>query len=418
MKKVLAVILTALLLAAVMMGCSKDPKETNNDQDTVTETPDPTKAPEPTDDPAPTEEPEPVVEEPAVAAGTVFNAFTQFDTESPTGDNVPWVYYFTADAGNTFDPCTILEATDGLQPWHPWGGNWTGVGLNADVPDRVELNTDMLDGINGALGFKAPADGTYGITGSVSNPWDQTADLLHARLNGADLFTVDPGNSETELAEFPYTEVELKAGDIVFFYVPSLTADGWVSAYVDVNFTYAPEAGGAVAAGGYDPFAQFDKESATGDNVPWTYNTTTDDGATFVPCTVVEAMDKLVPWHPVEGNWTGVGLNGDVANSIELNADSKGGSYGALGFKAPADGTYKVTGTFSNPWDQTADLLHARLNGADVFTVEPGTSETGPVPFEQAGVAMKAGEILYFYVPSTTEGGWVSAYLTLNIVAE
>lgn len=241
MKKGLTMVLSVLMVAALFIGCS------NKNDDSANSTPEVTKAPiteevpteVPTEAPAelPTEAPVPVV---TVAADTKFNAFEQFDMESATGTNVPWIYSFTSDKGVTFDPLTIMEASGGLSPWHPWGGSWIGVGLNNDVPNLVELNTDMKDGMNGALGFVAPADGSYVLTGYVTNPWDQTADLLYCRLNGTDVFTVQPGMAADGAVAFPQTTMDLKAGDIVYFFCPSTTADGWVSAYVEVNFYYEP----------------------------------------------------------------------------------------------------------------------------------------------------------------------------------
>lgn len=169
----------------------------------------------------------------------------------------------------------------------------------------------------------------------------------------------------------------------------------------------------------YDAFAQFDTESATGENGPWLYYVTTDEGATFTPCTVLEAWEGLQPWHPVAGNWTGVGLNGDVPDFVELNADTKGGSYGTLSFKAPEDGVYTISGSVKNVWEQTAELLHVRLNGTDLLTVEPSIgADAEPAAFEKTGVELKAGEEVFFFCPSTTEGGWVSAYVQLVVTKE
>jgi hypothetical protein len=435
MKKVFAVILFAMMLSVLIAGCKKQDEKTDDTKITPTPTeaakPDKEEEKEDTPDvsqPQDTEKPEP---------GTVFDAFAQFDQESATGENVPWVYSFTSDKGETFDPLTILEPTGGLIPWHPWGGNWIGVGLNGDTPNRVELNTDTLDGMNGALGFKAPADGKYGILGNVVNPYDQPADLLYARLNGKDLFTVQPGTSEDDPVEFPYTVVDLKAGDIVYFFCPSKQADGWVSVYVDMIIVYEPgdtvptlpvretqnEASGddtgnvvEVNDNTFDAYTQFDRESAAGENVPWLYYVTADEGKTFTPCTVLEATDSLVPWHPVAGNWTGVGLNGDVPGLVELNADGQGGMYGTLSFKAPADAVYTIKGTVSNPWGQPAEMLHIQYNGADLLTVEPSLGQDAePAPFEVKDVKLKAGDEVFFYCPSKEAGGWVSAYISVTI---
>jgi hypothetical protein len=173
------------------------------------------------------------------------------------------------------------------------------------------------------------------------------------------------------------------------------------------------------AATSYDSFAQFDTTSATGTNVPWLYYVTTDEGATFTPCTVMEAWDKLQPWHPFAGNWTGVGINGDVPDFLELNADGKGGMYGALSFKAPEDGTYTIQGSVKNVWEQPAELLHVRLNGTDLLTVEPSFgADAASAAFEQTGIELKAGEEVFFFCPSTTDGGWVSAYIQLVVTKE
>lgn len=238
MKKVVAIVLTVLMTAVLFAGCSK--KDNDTPKVTTAPTSEPTQAPTT----APTEAPEPAEEAPTeapavvIAPDTKYNAFEQFDMESATGENVPWVYSYSIDAGLTYEPLTVMEATDTLFPWHPWAGSWVGVGLNNDVPNLVELNTDYKDGINGALGFKAPTDGSYVITGYVMNPWDQTADLLYCRLNGNDLFTVQPGVSTDGAVVFPQTTVDLKAGDVVYFFCPS--TDSWVSAYVEVNFYYEP----------------------------------------------------------------------------------------------------------------------------------------------------------------------------------
>lgn len=417
MRKLLVITLSVLMLAALFTGCSKGKKEP---VDTTPRTEDN----EPT--PVPTKEPTPEPAAPAVAPDTKFNAYEQFDMESATGENIPWVYSFTTDAGETFDPLTIMEASATLFPWHPWGGSWIGVGLNNDVPNLVELNTDSKDGMNGALGFKAPADGHYVLTGYVINPWDQTADLLHVRLNGTDLFTVQPGMADDPAVPFPETAIDLKAGDIVYFFCPSTEVDSWVSAYVDVNFYYEPTTVPPVvlpkppaSAGAYDSVAGFDTESAVGANGPWLYYVTSDEGATFTPCTVLEASGGLTPWHPEAGVWTGVGLNADVPDFVELNTDGKGGTYGTLSFKAPEDGSYTISGTVKNPWEQPAELLHARLNGTDLLTVKPSSgADAEPEAFEKTGVSLKAGEEVFFFCPSTEEGGWVSAYITLNITKE
>jgi hypothetical protein len=178
----------------------------------------------------------------------------------------------------------------------------------------------------------------------------------------------------------------------------------------------------ALAATSYDAFAQFDTTSATGANVPWLYNTTTDEGATFTPCTVLEAQDKLQPWHPFAGNWTGVGLNGDIADYVELNADTAGGSYGALSFKAPEDGTYAINVNALITWDQAASTLHARLNGTDLFTLDLASSSdlasAVPATYEQTGVALKAGEEVFFFCPSPAEGSWISCYTQVVVTKE
>lgn len=435
MKKAAALTLSLVLTASLLAGCGKKAEPEATPTTEAVATPEPTKeaTPEPTKEPTaePTAEPTPIPED-TLAANTVFDAFDEFDLTSPTGDNGPWLYSFTTDAGKTFDPCTILEATGGLNPWHPWGGNWTGVGLNADVANYVELNTDSKDGISGALGFKAPADGNYGIAGSGYNPWGQPADLMYCVVNGQQLFTSELGSSDTGAYLFPYTTVSLKAGDIVYFYCPSTEVDGWVSAYMKVKVAYEPtsepeiyvepveeavEVEFVVPEGAYNSVAEFDQTSATGENGVWVYSFTKDEGETFQPCAVMQPGDGFIPWRAADGEYTGVGINPDpkVANRLELNTDKLGGTYGALGFKAPEAGDYTITGLVGNPWGQTAEQLHARLNGEDLFTVVPGGSDTGDASLPETTVTLNEGDIIYFYCPSTSDG-WVSTYVAVAVV--
>lgn len=429
MRKLTVLTLTAALLAGILTGCSKK----NNSETTPTDTPTPTivatATVAPTEEPAITEEP--VSNLPELEANTVFDAFDEFDVTNAIGDNGPWIYSFTTDNGATFDPCTILESTDGLQPWHPWGGNWTGVGLNADASNYVELNTDSKDGINGALGFVAPADGTYGIAGAGMNMWDQPADLLYCVVNGAEIFTLELGIPETGANRFPYSTISLNAGDTIYFYCPSTEVDGWVSAYIRVKIAYEPSAEPEVYVedpvvqadavvfevpeGAYYCVDEFDQTSATGENGVWLYSYTADGGATFNPCTILEPFDAFIPWHPTSGDYTGVGINPDVNDRLELNTSGLMANCGALGFKAPSAGDYTITGVVGNPWNQTADVLHASLNGEDLFTVMPGGSSDGDTLFPETTVSLNEGDIIYFYCPSTAEDSWVSAYVAIAV---
>lgn len=427
--KVLALIL--VLLTGVLAGCKNSGK---GDGPTSTPVLTPTEAAKATETPAPTEEvkePDTSADVPSIVANTVYDAYDEFDTVSPTGENGPWIYSFTSDSGATFDPLTILEAGNGLTPWHPWGGNWTGVGLNGDVVNYVELNTDGKDGFYGTLGFRAPADGNYGIAGSAYNPWSQPADKVYCVVNGNQLFAAELGSSDTGALLFPYTTVSLKAGDEVYFYCPSTEEDSWVSAYLKVKIAYEPTEQPEIFVeeavqtpvivfeapeGAYNCVAEFDTESSTGENGVWVYSYTNDEGESFEFCEILEPFDDFVPWHPWSGEYTGVGTNPGVEDRLELNTNGLGGIYGALGFKAPQNGIYTITGVVGNPWNQTADVLHARLNGEDLFTVLPGGSDTGDAYLPETTVTLNEGDIIYFYCPSTVEGSWVSAYVAVAVL--
>ena len=74
------------------------------------------------------------------------------------------------------------------QQWYT--DNGTGVGINADYPDWIEANTPGAGAESAALGFKAPAAGTYVFYGKTQNLWGQNAVGFRVVQNGAEVHPV------------------------------------------------------------------------------------------------------------------------------------------------------------------------------------------------------------------------------------
>lgn len=426
----LSVLLASALVAVALVGCGKTPNEevtpTNTPVPTKEATPDPTKVPEPTK--------EPEVPAVTVEAGTQFNAIADFNYEA--GQEGVWQYYFSGDNGETYDACGSFDDYGGVSGWHPWEGSYIGVGFNQDVEGFLELNTDCLSknfsGQMGVLTFEAPATGKYVITARVWNPWEQPCDLVTFKKDdGTVALTYDMSETIDIYAYVTPTDVQLEAGQKLYIYCNS-TGDDWVSAYVDVTMVYeptddsvytVPEVEAPVIIGVEPNFEQeaqhnaykdFSTESNDG---TWVY-ASTENGTDFALAPVYEDRDYGAhQWFTEDGS-VGVGTVDyfeDGEQYVELNTAGTGTVMSALGFKAPADGTYVLNGYAFNAWNQPTELVHAVLNGTEVATVELVENIKLPNEFSFE-VTMKAGETVYFYCPSTVtaeDGGWVSAYISV-----
>ncbi len=420
MKKYIALLL-ALLMVLSMAACASEPVE----ETTVPPATDPVE-----------EVTQPEAE--GLAAGTSWNAIEGYDREG-NADSV-WKYYFFDGNDSSYNPMGgYEERNDGsLCSWYPWEGCWVGLGFNADMQGYLEMNADGTSMIS-VLGFVAPADGKYVITGKVQNPWSQPTGLFTVSkveaASASDLYAAGTVVLEQDISIYTEvngylnpTDVELKKGDVLRFLCPSTGSD-WVSAYADITMHYEPtdasvyevpevvipepvvEPDPAVEGAVYTATADFSTESNDG---VWVYASTLD-GLTY---TLAPNFNEPTDWDDdpdadatqwYSENWTGLGFNYDVGTAwLELNVSEtpeNGGEITALGFKAPEDGTYHLTVFTKNFWGQSSNGVVVHQNGEDIATI----------PFEEAitqqtiDVTMTAGEVVYIH--GTSAGGWVSTYV-------
>mgnify|MGYP001033104419 CR=1 FL=1 len=424
MKKLLVTLMTAVMVCS-LAGCGK-----KQDKPAKESTPQPKQ--ESTASPEPTAEPE---GEGGPEAGTTFDSVADFNTEE--GQNGPWQYYFSGDNGETFDACgSYNEYPDsGIRGWYPWEGSYIGVGFNNSMEGFLELNTDGVskDWSNqmGVLAFEAPAAGKYVITAKVWNPWGQPCDVFtFKKQDGTVVLSVDMTEIVDNYAYVTPTDVQMEKGEKLYIYCNS-TDSSWVSAYIGCTMVYEPvddsvytvpeveerEVKGVepdfTKEAVYNAYQEFDKENAEGANGVWLYASTTD-GADFVPAVEYRDTDyDADEWFSEDG--TGIGTVGYLEGEyLEMNTPGSGATMMALGFKAPADGTFTFSGYAFNPYSQSAEKFYAVLNGETVseFEIAEFTSLPNEYSFD---AAMSEGDVLYFYCPSATEGGWVSAYLSVFV---
>lgn len=365
-----------------------------------------------------------------LAKGTKWNAVDEFRAEEDA-DSV-WVYNFFDPSDSSFNPMGEYNDHDGsgIAGWYPWEGSWVGVGTNKDVTGYLEQNCEGKDGMAAVLGFKAPVDGKYVVTGAVYNPWTQTTDLYTvAKADGTVVTTEDISELNAVNGYITPTDVELKAGEIVYFYC--FSTDSWVSAYSNITVHYEPTDASVyekpevvipdpepefvpnVEGAKYNAYGEFSQETAEG---TWVYASTTD-GKTYTPAVKFDTPDwdndgntDAAQWYSANG--TGVGKNNSVANWLEANvteSPENGGEIMALGFKAPAAGTYKLTVFTKNFWGQSSDHVVVSLNGEDIQTIAFGEDVTE----QTVEVTLAAGEIVYIH--GTSNGGWVSTYLAVFV---
>ena len=422
MKKLLAILL-ALAMVLSLAACGAKNEEPQN----VTVAPtDPAPS-----DPAPTD---PVV---TVEPGTSWNAIEGYHREEdPTS---VWQYYFFDPQDSSYNQMMrFLDHEDiDIHSWYPWEGSWVGIGFNNGefcnvYGNLMEQNADGPTGMMSVLGFHAPADGKYVVTGKLMNAFDQEPDLYTVVKNDGTIVTQENFRDYIKGAYtfLTPTEVELKAGEILYFQCGS--TNGWVSSYADITVHYEPtdasvmekpesveytpaypEMEISATAGAYNAAAELNTESAT-DGV-WTYSITSD-GVTFEPMTVLVEQQwdddpelDAIEWYSAPNDYVGVGTSFDMgAELFEINACEDGRS-AALGFKAPEDGVYSFTVITKNLAGQAADK----------FLVNKGGEIVAEVPFSEFGnaqivdVALAAGETVYFYGQAGEE--WVSFYANVIV---
>lgn len=173
MKKFLAMFLalTLVLTMAACAGTTNDPKATDDTQAPSTATP---------------------TTEPQQETGT-WNSVQELRTEEDA--NSVWQYYFFDPNDSSYNLMMkyIDHAPEGVNcaGWYPWEGSWVGADLNADQPGYLELNCEGKNAMAPSIGFVAPADGKYTVTGKVYNPWGQPTDLFTVAKNDGTIVTTE-----------------------------------------------------------------------------------------------------------------------------------------------------------------------------------------------------------------------------------
>lgn len=444
MKKMAWMLAAVMVLSFALAGCGNDtPSSTPAPTEPqTTQAPETTKAPETT--PAPTEAP--TTEAPTTEAavkvepGTSWNSFKDFHQEADP-DSV-WQYYFFDPEDSSYNEMQIFIDHDDMDihSWYPWEGSWVGVGLNKGefnnvYGDLLEQNADGPEGMISVIGFVAPADGEYLVTGKLMNAFDQEAAPYRVLLaDGTEVVSED----YREYIKGGYTfltptKVTLKAGDVLYFQ-PGSVKD-WVSSYSDLTVYYEttdeslmvkpegfipepdyPTLEMEITGALYDARRDLNDKSST--DGPFVY-AITSDGKTF------EALPEFIErewdddpdpdareWYMNNDDYVGVGINADVDTFLEVNVEkpfAESGRAGALGFKAPEDGKYSLTVYTKNVFEQNAKVVKAVLNGEEIAEI-PFTTFGNAVMLD---VELKAGEVVYFF--GVSEGDWVSAYMNIYV---
>ncbi len=428
MKKLIAIVLALVMVMALAACTTNPPASTPAPTTTGTPAPTTTVTPPPPTDPVD-----------AIPAGTSWNAIETYDKEGKE-DSV-WKYEFFDGNDSSYNPMGgYEERNDGsLCSWYPWEGCWVGLGFNKDVEGYLEMNSDGT-AMTSILVFVAPADGEYVITGQVWNPWSQPCDKFTvSKVEAAKASDIKEAGTvvlEQEIAGFEAiygyltsTKVELKKGDLLRFKCPS-TDGNWVSAYANVTMHYKPtdpsvyetpenptppeqpvEPTPGVDGALYSATGDFSRENNNG---VWVY-ASTFDGINY---TLNNGFDAPTGWDddPEEdaAQWysdggTGVGFNFDVADYLEVNVNNGNGEMAALGFKAPAAGTYKLTVFTKNMWGQDSNGVIVHLNGEDIATIPFVEAQT----VQEITVTLAEGDIVYFH--GTSNGEWVSTYMAVFV---
>lgn len=379
----------------------------------------------------------PPATEQQIEKGTKWNAVEQFHKEEdPTS---VWQYYFMDPQDGSYNPMQVFvdHVSEDIHSWYPWESSWVGVGFNnsefCDVyGPGLEQNADGPNGMISVIGFVAPAAGEYVVTGKLMNAMNQNPDLYTVlKEDGTVVVTED----FREYIKGGYTfltptKVTLAKGEKLYFQCKS-TSD-WVSTYTDLTVYYEPSdenvmvkpdsfmpeedyptISNRVTAAKYNSVAQFSEDSAEG---LWVYAFTID-GISYTPCVKFDKPDwdgdgkaNAAQWYSPNG--TGIGFNYSSEGWIEANVSNsaeKDGEMTALGFKAPAGGTYSFTVLTQNIYEQNADHIVVSYNGSDVASI-PFTA-TGNAQIVE--IEMLAGETVYFH--GVSNGDWVSTYMAVYV---
>lgn len=376
----------------------------------------------------------------ALEKGTKWNSVEGFHTEEDA-DSV-WQYYFFDPQDSSYNAMMafIDHDSEDIHSWYPWESSWVGVGFNngefcSQYGQALEQNADGPGGMISVIGFVAPADGEYVVTGKLYNAFDQDADVYSVLKEDGSLITSENYRDYIK-GGYTYltpTKVTLKAGEKIYFRPGS--TNGWVSSYSILEVYYEPtDESVMVKPDSFMPVPEYpditvdvtgaltgarddlNKTSAT--EGPWVY-AITSDGVHFSPLAAFierewddDPEPDAMEWYLNQDDYVGIGINADVDGFLEANVSDSfenGGSAAALGYKAPADGTYSFTVFTKNVFGQNASKVVAVLDGT-VVAEFPFTSYGN---MKIVDVPMKAGQTVYFH--GVSDGEWVSAYLNVFV---
>jgi len=228
MKKLLALLLICLFVCS-FAACGAQPAadETKPAEQPAATEPETTE-PETTEP----ETTEPETTEPEAAPAVVYNAIEGFSAETCEGEI--WQYGYTVD-GYKFTLSDHYDSPDwdgdgnaNASQWYGPAG--TGVGINYDSPNYIEVNNNGAGECAG-IGFKAPADGTYVFSGTTWNQYEQESSGMLMNCWDQQLEII-PFTAEEQAFEY---EVTISAGTVVWFWVADEYS--WVSAYMTLSVT-------------------------------------------------------------------------------------------------------------------------------------------------------------------------------------
>ncbi len=395
MKKIQSALLAVTLLLA-LAACNPDVPDPTDPSASTPSSPAPSQPSEPTEP-----------SEPAVPTQTKWNVLDDYYTGEDQSESV-WGYYFIDPSDNSVNPMGGYEVRDNIRGWYPWEGSWVGAGFNADAPGYIEMNVESADGMAAVIGFKAPEDGTYVISGVVADLWGQNPEKFSITLGENEILSVDLTSAPQTVFHLNATAVEMKAGDEILLRATSCS--DWFSCYVNVTVEKDGEAA-PYTSPVEGAIAEFSSESADG---KWVYACSSNGGAFTVnaqydtPDWDGDGEADAAQWYSEGG--TGIGINNDVPNMIEANVNPGAGETCALGYKAEAAGTYTFTIYAQDKWEQGGSLVIHR-DGADdlVYALKNVVTET------TITVELEAGEIIYFH--GAASGSWLSTYLNVVVTA-
>lgn len=323
---------------------------------------------------------------------------------SKENSNGTWVYAYTAD-GKEYNVISDYKEEDWAHGWFTPNGLGLDFQTNPEFGKMIECNVKDNNEEITALGYKAPFTGKFTMTiyTKCYTEWGQSGHAV-VSLNGEDVATLPLGDAIAECT----VELSMKKDEVA--YIHGVTDGGWLCTFLSVQ-VQGEEKEVVTMPEGVGAAAEFNEENADG---TWVY-AATSDGKAYTVNTKFDTPDwdsdgkaNAAQWYSEGG--TGIGKNYDMPGYIEANVTDNNGEMTALGYKAAADGTYKLTvyAVIRTDWGQAGHIV-VSLNGEDIQTIENSGDLTATV----VEVSLKAGEVVY--VHGVTDGGWLSTYVNVVV---